>query len=419
MILASLQPLTFRMSGLHCFVSRPDNRIKSAVGGGLGWCLKCIMRSSTRPCGSPKDTSVQDDQEELDLEAGVLILSGDSLSALHHGASLAQGMKTSDVLVKMPLCHPPSTQRGKFKFFSPQNVLGQGHYKLRMDQAADSQHHHHRDQPWDPDPRWPSISCQHRPCFTGAHQEGSYLQLSHGFTCDITVGAHPHGPAYQDRPGASEDNKAVAVAANLQLIRRDVVLWQLLLQDDHVAKAKTAPFLGPNLVGPNIKETDAKIMPMWEQHSLHRGHTMHFKIPKKTAPRSVAQAKASVHERLGSLVHQEGQQSFRPGQQTRPNRDFCPSRNIQRGNPIDQHPNCRGETNPFTTKKKAEPPKAPCQWRDSGGGSPDWFCPVLVEPDWRMSVIQDPAIGCPSGVGIPTPLTRTPIQFSTCWRTEP
>ena len=49
------------------------------------------------------------------------------------------------------------------------------------------------------------------------------------------------------------------MAANLQLIRRDVVLGQLLLQDNHVARARTAPFSGPNLVGPNVKEFDAKI----------------------------------------------------------------------------------------------------------------------------------------------------------------
>ena len=52
---------------------------------------------------------------------------------------------------------------------------------------------------------------------------------------------------------------AVAAASNLQLIHRDVALSQLKL-DDHVAKARTAPFHGKDLLGPNMTEFDKKIL---------------------------------------------------------------------------------------------------------------------------------------------------------------
>ena len=44
---------------------------------------------------------------------------------------------------------------------------------------------------------------------------------------------------------------AVAAASNLQLMRRDVALLQLQLEDVHMEHARTAPFHGNNLVGPN------------------------------------------------------------------------------------------------------------------------------------------------------------------------
>ena len=105
-------------------------------------------------------------------------------------------------------------------------------------------------------------------------------------------------------PNASKKGVASAVpAASIQLIQRDMLLGQLPLWDDHVAKARTPPFTGTNLVGPNMKEFDAKIFPMREQHSFHRGLSTHFKIPKKIAPESAAQAKASIHQSLGPPVN--------------------------------------------------------------------------------------------------------------------
>ena len=97
----------------------------------------------------------------------------------------------------------------------------------------------------------------------------------------------------------------VAATSNLQLIRWDVALGSLRLQDDHVARARTAPFHDKNLLGPNIKEFDAKTFIMQQQHSLHRGLTMHFKVPKKPAPKAAGTSRLLVHQRLGPPVNKE------------------------------------------------------------------------------------------------------------------
>ena len=45
-------------------------------------------------------------------------------AALRHCARIAQGVSSSDDLVETPLrCPPSSSQKSKFRFFSPQNIL--------------------------------------------------------------------------------------------------------------------------------------------------------------------------------------------------------------------------------------------------------------------------------------------------------
>ena len=94
--------------------------------------------------------SSADNADDVDVEAGTLITSGDSFkekitrklqpsvkAALRHSARIAQGVKTSDDLVVTPLCNLPFAQKSKLKFFSPHNVLGREHYRLRMDETAE------------------------------------------------------------------------------------------------------------------------------------------------------------------------------------------------------------------------------------------------------------------------------------------
>ena len=42
---------------------------------------------------------------------------------------------------------------------------------------------------------------------------------------------------------------AMGAVSNLQLIRRDMALGQLQLQDEHITRTRTAPFHGLSLVG--------------------------------------------------------------------------------------------------------------------------------------------------------------------------
>ena len=89
--------------------------------------------------------------EDMDEEASTMIPSGDShrdkitwetqpsvKAALKHCTRITQSIKPSKDLVDTPLSDPPlSVQKSKFCFFSPQNVLGWEHYRLRMQDTAD------------------------------------------------------------------------------------------------------------------------------------------------------------------------------------------------------------------------------------------------------------------------------------------
>ena len=196
----------------------------------------------------------------------------------------------------------------------------------------------------------------------------------------------------------------VAAASNLHLMRGDVVLRHLLLQDDHVARARTALLYGSNLIGPNIKEFDAKIYAMREQHSLHRELTTRFKVPKMTAPKSAAQSKASVHQRLGRTVNQDLKASspFRlDNRLDQTATTFLPT--MLKEDLLSPKIPTDEKTSLSLQKKKAVPSKGSSHhWRDPSSGLPSWFCPVLAKPTRRVSVIQDSAFGCPVGVGVPT-----------------
>ena len=155
----------------------------------------------------------------MDTEAGTLIPSGDSFmdkitwktqpsvkAALRHCARIAQGVKTSDDLVETPLCDLPSTQKTKFKFFSPQNVLGREHYRLRMDETAEYL-------PMPPSLRSITGASPNVNQYTvsvqtllprGVDEMGSHIQLHDWFPCGFFAGTHPIGRS-QDCPGANED----------------------------------------------------------------------------------------------------------------------------------------------------------------------------------------------------------------------
>ena len=238
-----------------------------------------------------------------------------SKQLIRHCTRFTQAVKLSEDLVDTPLSDPPlSIHKSKFHFFSPQNMLGWEHYRLRMQDMADYL------------PSSPSLWSA-----TGATQKTTQYTISSqteelmrqaavysSITDSLVASLLEHIPEENRTKIIQEEVKimakasrkgvvwVVAVTSNLQLIRWDVALGNLRLQDDHDARARTAPFDGKNLLGPNIKEFDAKIFTMREQHSLHRGLTTHFKVPKNLAPKAAGTSRLSVHQRLGPPIKQEG-----------------------------------------------------------------------------------------------------------------
>ena len=105
------------------------------------------MRSSLAPFRSSADNA-----DDLDQEIGSLIPTDDvhkdkvtwelqpSLkAALRYCSKIAQGVDCSEDISETPLCDPPSSQNSKFKFFTPHNVLGKEHNRLKVNQSSDYQ----------------------------------------------------------------------------------------------------------------------------------------------------------------------------------------------------------------------------------------------------------------------------------------
>ena len=72
---------------------------------------------------------------------------------------------------------------------------------------------------------------------------------------------------------------SVAVAPNLQLVCRDVVLDHLLLNQLTASRARTAQFSGTHLMGPDPNRLYEEIMKLREQQVLHGGLSANFRNP--------------------------------------------------------------------------------------------------------------------------------------------
>ena len=245
--------------------------------------------------------STADDRDDLDLDTGTLIYSGDSrtekvtwmtqpslMATMRHCARVPQGVKCSDGVVDSPLWSTSLT--AKFKIFSLQNVLGREHYRLKRDQGAEYLPTL-LSQGLATGARTKVSQCRFSFSDPAAHRRtdpsGNHLQLYNGFSCGFIDWIHSR----EDRNKVIEEQvkimskaskksvaSAMAAASNLQLVRRDVALWKLLLQDEHIARARTAPFGCASLVGPDPTEFDSKVFAMRKQYSLHRALTSHPRI---------------------------------------------------------------------------------------------------------------------------------------------
>ena len=72
---------------------------------------------------------------------------------------------------------------------------------------------------------------------------------------------------------------SVAVASNLQLVHRDVILDYLLLQQPTVSRARTAPFMGTHLMGLEPNDIYQEIMHLRDQQVMHGRLLDNFQNP--------------------------------------------------------------------------------------------------------------------------------------------
>ena len=239
-------------------------------------------------------------------------------ASLTYSDKIAQGVFTADKVIDTTECAPPTVQKNKFKFFTSSNVLGKGDYRLMVVKSSEYQ-------PTPPELASSKGSKAKVSQYTVSAQH--LLQTEelmgrvaiYGSITDLLV-----APILKYIPEEAKDKvvqkkvmimhkslhkaiaSAMAAASNLQLIRKDVALGQLDLQNEHIARTRTAPFHGHSLVSPKPEKFDEKIFNMRDQQALHRGLTSHFKISEKPAPKSSMQSRPSVHQRLGPPVGHEG-----------------------------------------------------------------------------------------------------------------
>ena len=71
----------------------------------------------------------------------------------------------------------------------------------------------------------------------------------------------------------------VAVASNLQLVHRDVILDYLLFQQPTVSRARTAPFMGTHLMGLEPNDIHQEIMHLRDQQVMHGRLLDNFRNP--------------------------------------------------------------------------------------------------------------------------------------------
>ena len=109
--------------------------------------FRVVVRSPLAPF-----CSIADNADDLYQEIGSLIptdgvhkdkvtweLQPSLKAALWYCSKIAQRVDCSDDTSETPLCDPPSSQNSKFKFFTPNNVLGKEHYRLKVNQSSDYQ----------------------------------------------------------------------------------------------------------------------------------------------------------------------------------------------------------------------------------------------------------------------------------------
>ena len=342
--------------------------------------------------------------------------------AIDHVSMLAQGVKKIDKVAKTPLCEHTSRE-SSFKFLKPNEVFDRKeNFRLKVDPDSDF--------PIKPPHLDGSLGSFSIPASfnvpaacVSASEELSCRAAVYGSIADVMFSSIIHSLAPEDERApllkeritiAAEASMrsitaSVAVASNLQLVRRDVVLDHLLLNQSTASRARTAPFSGTHLMGPDPNRFYGEIMKLREQQVLHGGLSANFRNPAALGTaqsRSVWSRDQSYNRPRGAGAR--GRQPFRrPSTAARQGQQQGQSRR-QRGQPQQQQgrggSNRRGHRSRSNRNESAPGGSASAarHWDVAGRGSPDKFCPAVAESVRRLPCVSHAWERSAVGVGIST-----------------
>ena len=342
--------------------------------------------------------------------------------AIDHVSMLAQGVKKIDKVAKTPLCEH-TFRESSFKFLKPNEVFDRKeNFRLEVDPDSDF--------PIKPPHLDGSLGSFTMPvsfnvpaACVSASEELSRRAAVYGSIADVMFSSIIHSLAPEDERApllkeritiAAEASMrsitaSVAVASNMQLVRRDVVLDHLLLNQSSASRARTAPFSGTHLMGPDPNRFYEEIMKLREQQVLHGGLSANFRNPAAlgtTQSRSVWNRAQTNNRPRGTGAR--GRQPFRrPSTTARQGQQQGQSRQ-QRGQPQQQQGrggfNRRGRRSRSNRNESAPGGSASAarHWDVAGRGSPDKFCPAVAESVRRLPCVSHAWERSAVGVGIST-----------------
>ena len=176
---------------------------------------------------------------------------------------------------------------------------------------------------------------------------------------------------------------SVAVASNLQLVHRDVILDYLLFQQPTVSRARTAPFMGTHLMGLEPNDIHQEIMHLRDQQVMHGRLLDNFRNPAAigtSQSRSVWIHGGTFCPQACSLNRCQQQQQQFPHQCRQ--QQGC-------GRGSGSRPRGQG---PFHANDSSTRGPAPTshKWSAVGGDSPGSICPTEAEPARQLPCIMHP-----------------------------
>ena len=342
--------------------------------------------------------------------------------AIDHVSMLAQGVKKIDKVAKTPLCEHTSRE-SSFKFLKPNEVFDRKeNFRLKVDPDSDF--------PIKPPHLDGSLGSFTMPASfnvpaacVSASEELSRRAAVYGSIADVMFSSIIHSLAPEDERApllkeritiAAEASMrsitaSVAVASNMQLVRRDVVLDHLLLNQSSASRARTAPFSGTHLMGPDPNRFYEEIMKLREQQVLHGGLSANFRNPAAlgTAQSRSVWNRAQTNNRPRGTGARGRQPFRRPSTTARQGQQQGQSRQ-QRGQPQRQQGrggfNRRGRRSRSNRNESAPGGSASAarHWDVAGRGSPDKFCPAVAESVRRLPCVSHAWERSAVGMGIST-----------------